>query len=71
MVTALPTDQRRAALEVMLQPLVQTAQSLLAALSPNCPAVDAGRRKDLILATFDRMAIVFKCDAVNLCCFSF
>lgn len=68
MVTALPTDQRRAVLEAMLQPLVQTAESLLAPPGAGSPVEEASRRKDLILATFDRMAVVFKCDAIYSHC---
>ena len=59
-VTSLPTDQRRAALDMMLQPLVQTAESLLTAPPPGSAALEAGLRKELILATFDRMALVFR-----------
>lgn len=68
-VTALPTEQRRAVLEVMLRPLVQTAQRLLAAPPPASSPADAAHRKDLTLATFDRMAIVFKCDPAESRCF--
>ena len=59
-VTSLPTDQRRAALDMMLQPLVQTAESLLTAPPPGSAALESGRRKELILSTFDRMALVFR-----------
>ena len=59
--TSLPTDQRRAWLEVMLQPLVSAAHSLLSPAADTA-ALDAGRRKDLTLATFDRIAVIFKWD---------
>lgn len=69
MVTALPTDQRRPALEAMLQPLVQTAESLLAAPPAGLALPEeAGRRKDLTLATFERIAVVFRYGAMYSCC---
>ena len=70
-VTALPTEQRRAVLDVMLQPLVQQAQRLLAAPPAASSPADAAHRKDLTLATFDRMAIVFKYAPAESCCLPF
>lgn len=66
MVTSLPTIQRRAALDVMLQPLVQTVERLLTVQPPGSMVLEASQRKELILATFDRMAVVFRC-VLELC----
>lgn len=50
----------------MLQPLVQTAERLLTVQPPGSVVLEASQRKSLILATFDRMAVVFRCVSQNM-----
>lgn len=67
-VSALPAEQRRAALEAMITPLVRPLQAALGAPGgregplPSPPASSA-----LVIQLIDRLTVVFRCAGACMC----